>query len=328
VAVDPFTSFLVSWAAGKVLDKSFGTFVADIDTYVGSLIKSPLSEGWDEDLTADQISLVQTLRQTTPSRLGRFIAKFRNSRPRPIVLLGPSGVGKTCVALRLAGKTPERVMATKDAPETEKFVAGLKAINVISPPGYRLHGDYLDTVSRLMRSNQPPSVICVIVCGGFHATALPGFEGTLEKPNFSRPDQRGAIPATIEGFRKVCFREEELYLGDVFDTVAGHLRESIPWVVTVVNKRDLWWHYPDVMKRYESQRSGYGKALTKLRGPECFGAPDGSTSSHILFPAYLSDDGFGPDPSFQSTALRQAHMEADAMVLRAIVFNKYARGLG
>jgi hypothetical protein len=323
--IDPFLSFLGSWAARKVLDRGFSVFVEQIDTYAGSLLKSPLSEGWESTLTPDQESLIETIRQTTPSRIRKFVSMLRKDRPRPVILLGPSGVGKTCVALRLAGKTPDRVAATRDAPEIEKFVAGLKAIKVVSPPGYRLHGDYLDTVKKLITSKQPPSVVCLVVCGGFHATATKEHEGTLEKPNFSRPGLRKAA-LNIKEFRKICYREEELYLDDVFKMVAGKLQESIPWAITIANKRDLWWHDHSVLTRYDSRTSGYGRALHRILGPKCFGAPDNSTSSHILFPAYLSDDGFGPDPSFQSTALRQAHMEADAMILRALVFNKYARG--
>jgi hypothetical protein len=325
--LEPFLTFLGSWAARKVLDGSYSFFMEQIDTYTNSLIKSPIAEGWHTPLTPDQVSLVKTIQQTTPSRIRSFVATMRKARPRPIILLGPSGVGKTCVALRLAGKTPDRVVATRDTPETEKFVAGLKAIKVLSPPGYRLHGDYLDTVSELITSENPPSVVCIVVCGGFHATAKKEHEGTLDKPNFRRPGAT-VVPANIKEFRRMCYREEELYLQDVYEMVAGKLKESIPWVITIANKRDLWWHYAEVLKRYESSTSGYGRALNRLRGPECFGAPDKSTSSHILFPAYISDDGFGPDPSFESTALRQAHMEADAMILRALVFNKYARGVG
>ena len=57
--------------------------------------------------------------------------------------MGPSGVGKTCVALRLAARVPDRVTATKGETEIERFTTALKAINVYSPPGTYKHGDYL-----------------------------------------------------------------------------------------------------------------------------------------------------------------------------------------
>jgi hypothetical protein len=309
-----------------MLDQGIKSFLRNLNDQLASLETSPNFHGWDPGLTADQTHLLRTLRNTTKSKLKGFVARLLTARKHPIILMGPSGVGKTCVALRLAGKTPDRVTATKDKTEKERFVADLKAINVYSPPGTRKHGDYLDTITPLMTAKNAPGVVCMVVCAGFHSTADPDYLGTMSKANFDRPGRTGRRLATLQEFRAACLKEEVVYLNDVFDRIQGKMKTSIPWVITIVNMRDLWWKYKSALVRYTKDSSTYGRALAKLRGPAGWGAPDASTTEHTVFPAYLVDDGFGPAPSTQGTALRQAHMEADALILRALVFNKYSRG--
>lgn len=325
---DPFTAFLASWAASKMLDLGIDVFSrAAGDQLLRSLGDSPQSHQWPDELTSDQINLLRTVRNTKPSRIKSFVARLRTAKDRSIVLVAPSGVGKTCVAMRLAGQTPERVVATRNTPEVTRFVAALRAINVYAPPGHYLHGDYLDTISGLMTSHKPPSVIVMVTCGGYHATADPQYEGTIQEPNFDRPGRTGKRVAELKAFLDENLKEEVGYIRDLCARLKGKMRESIPWVITVVNKKDLWWKARvKTMNRYTSETSHYGVELLNLRGPRCIGAPDASTAQHVVFPAYIIDDGFGPSPSITSTCFRQAHMEADAMVLRSLVFNKYARG--
>ena len=302
-------------------------FKKEMDDYLNSLENSPKSHGWGEALTPNQVSLLQTLRNCSPSLLKTFVSKMKPDRKNPIVLIGPSGVGKTCVALRLAGKRPDRVSATKDKTDRTQFIADMEAINVYSPPGTYKHGNYLDTVVKLMTSKTPPSVVCMVVCSGFHATADGPYLGTLDKPNFNRPDKKKGVLKNLKEFRDFCLNEEIEYLNDLFERIKGKMKSSIPWVITIVNKKDLWWKYKNALNRYTSDNSVYSKTLAKLRGPEGWGAPDRSVTQHIVFPSYLVDDGFGPSPSIPGTSLRQANMEADTLILRGLVFNKYTRGI-
>lgn len=326
---DPFLLFFASWAAGKMLDQGLDVFSENVgEDLLNSLQSSPRSHDWNAELSPDQVSFLNTVRKTTPSRLKTFISKFRSRRKNAIVLLGPSGVGKTCVGIRLAGKIPDMVKATKTTPEIESFVPDLRAIDVYSPPGHSRHGDYLDTVTKLMTSRNPPKVILMIVCGGFHATATKDYTGKLDSPKYTRPGQKSPRPTNLQEFLSSCLKEEEDYLDDVYARISGNVRETIPWIITVVNKKDLWWRSKaKTMDRYVKETSDYGRKMLQLRGPSGLGAPDGTTIPHLVFPAYLADDGFGPSPSMSRTALRQAHMEADSMVLRALVFNKYTRAI-
>ena len=325
--IDLFTEFLIGWAAAKMLDLGIKRFQDQLSEQLSSLEHSPRAHGWKLALTQDQISLLRTLKHTPHSKLKAFITRINPTRKNSIVLMGPSGVGKTCVALRLAGRVPDRVTATKDKVEKDRFVADLRAINVFSPPGSYAHGDYLGKIAELMTSKNPPSVVGMVVCSGFHATADPDYLGTMSSGNFGRPGRTGKRLTTLREFRSACLREEIDYINAVFEKIKGKMQTAIPWVITIVNKKDLWWKYKLALNRYNSELSSYGKALKRLRGPSGWGAPDGSTTQHAVFPAYLVDDGFGPAPSIQGTSFRQAHMEADALILRAVVFNKYTRSV-
>jgi len=241
--------------------------------------------------------------------------------------LGPSGVGKSSVAMRLAGKNPEHVKASRGRGEVEKFIADLKKLNIISPPGHYIHGEYLSDFEKSVTSNSPPPLIIFVAAAGYHATAEDAYIGRLDRANYNRPGLRGGKPRKINTFVDLCLKEEEAYLEDIIEKISGKMKKSIPWVITIANKKDLWWDEREsVIKRYSSIESEYGKRLYQVRGNEGFGGPDQSTSNHIVFPAYLSDNGFSPNPAFKRTSLTQAHMEADSMILRALVFHKYLRG--
>jgi hypothetical protein len=325
--METFFVFLSQWLAGNILNSGARTIGRVLQEKILYLQRHPGNNGWNQPLTPEQEKLLEALKATKPIVWKRWFARMRTSAQRPIVVLGPSGVGKTIVGFHLAGIKPRRAVQMSDQIELQSLVAQLKAVDIHIAPGSLIHGEGPGRVFQKIVSDNPPKLVIIVIAGGYHATARATYIGDCNTPNYARPGSgRKALASSIEEFTKECREKEEIaFLEDLLDATKGLVRGRIPWVITVVNKRDLWQARGDsdeILKRYVDEESPYGSRLFEIRREWGLG----QLAAHDCFPAYLDDNGFTPDPKVTKRALTQADILADAMVLRALVFLRYTEG--
>lgn len=331
-----FLGFIFDWLGVKILDAGLSSAWKGLEQQLDSLIDQPTANGWDEEWTDEQRRFIHALKITHPSAWNRGIAQLKKAHSRPIIIIGPSGVGKTVVGLQLAGIEPRDVETSREM-EIKKLVGALREIKVYIAPGSFIHNEGAVKVLQKLTNQNAPKVVINVVAGGFHATASKGFIGDLTTPNFMRPGNDENVASNTNGFLAYCRDTEEVeYLDSVYQSCKGKIQTRIPWIISVVNKKDLWQALPDpksIANRYakknvkqmqKRQKSpNFGNMMHKLR--EEFSNGDTLTGYDSL-PVYLDNNGFYPDPKVRKLALPKSEMLADAMILRATVYLRYTEG--
>ncbi len=327
-----FLTLLVNFAAKKLFnlagDKTKRRLIEEIQKAANNPQSFGLEslnesqEGLIKDLITTQYSLWQQPLSLVPRPL---------LNESPIVIIGPSGVGKSMIADRLMGKEPNPSQLSSVRPE-------LRRIKVASwPPGVKLivaPGDWeedshgIKKVISIIASNKPPKIICLVTCYGYHAT-----EGFLYRGTYNRPSQDDDNNAeTQEEFIEKCLQEEIIYLKRFMKQMRKYLenqriteiRKRIPKVLLIINKKDLWQSNhkeSDVIQRYTNPDSEFGRVISNFR--RMVGLD--YEASYQVFPNYTFWGGFHPDPSVKASAFTREQAEASALVLRALIYNMYRR---
>jgi hypothetical protein len=318
--------FLASWLAETVLTESVKLTAGSIHQHVRDFRGNPKRYGWDKKLTERDERILDALQSTIPSTWKRVFLHGPLLAKQSIAIWGPSGTGKTLIASRLAGVLPKYAPPSSTKMEHEKIVAGWRGLNILTAPGSK-EQDEEGAIAKLKNSlvsATPPKIFCFVVAGGYHATAAQSLTKTFRRPGSEGED----VAEDIEGYRETCFKEEIDMLTEIRQHCSGKMKARVPVFLTVVNKRDLWGamdHPERILARYQSRRSSYGKIVAEICKSWGLGL---SPATHEVYPAYSFAGGFHPDNSIRSRALTAEDSEADAMLLRALIYYHYSDGVG
>lgn len=227
--------------------------------------------------------------------------------------------GKSFIGARLAGKEPNPSQAMSSELEHDSFIAGLRRSYIVIAPGSFLHGTSgLADLYELMKSRTPPKVICIVVADGFHATSSKLTTGYIRPGSGGNP-----VAQDLNGFREYCRTEEISYLGNLLEQFSqSNLRARIPALITIANKRDLWSAANQderIPLRYQEPASEYGQIIERMRTYFGFDNP----STHDIISMYTFGGGFQPNPNINARALTLGRAEADAMVLKSLIYYRY-----
>ena len=99
-----FLEFLAAYLASHVLDYGLSFSKKRLVEQLNGFQTDPNQYGWSTALTRQQNDLIKVLKRTKSSSWIRFFIHGPLLKDRPIAFIGPSGAGKTCIALRIAGK--------------------------------------------------------------------------------------------------------------------------------------------------------------------------------------------------------------------------------
>jgi adenylate kinase family enzyme len=318
-----FLEFLAGYIASKILSHGL-SFARDVLTEeLYKLRSNPRSVGWKSDgLTDEQQYLIEAIEKTLPITWRRHFIRGPLLKDRPIVIIGPSGVGKTLIASRIAGQKPGTVPSMSSGAERERLISGWQGNNIMVAPGSLQQDEKggINKVIKSIRSKKSPKVVVIVVAGGYHAT-----EAEILRNTFLRPGEDQPVADNLDEFIEYCLKEELAYIKFFLQKTHQKIRKRIPSIVTIVNKRDLWGARRDHkrrLSRYIEDSSEYGKLIQALRSEWGLHAP----SNHDIFPVYTFGGGFHPDQSIKAKALSLEAAEADAMVLRGLIFYQYTEG--
>ena len=318
--------FLGMWLAETLLTEGVKLTAANIQQYVEEFRKDPKRFGWDNALTERDERILEALKNTTPSAWKKIFLRGPLLAKKSIAIWGPSGTGKSIVASRLAGSLPTYAPASSTRMEQEKIVAGWRGLNILVAPGSH-EQDEEGAIAKLkaaMISTNPPQIFCFVVAGGYHATAAQSVYNTFRRPGSGGRD----VAKNVEGFRKVCLAEEISMLEEIRDHCAGRMKARIPVFLTVINKRDLWSAADQagtILSRYQGGRGRYRRTVSEICNLWALGK---APAEHDVFPSYTFAGGFHPDNQIKTRALTAADSEADAMMLRALIYYHYTEGAG
>ena len=329
-----FLAYIFTWLGGKILDAGLARTGKALEGQLDSLADSPDVHGWNDVWTEEQRKFIQALKQTHPSAWRRRIAYLKKSHSRPIIIIGPSGVGKTVVGLQLAGIEPKNV-ETSHKMEVKNLVASLREIKVYIAPGSFIHNEGAVKVLKKLTNKNAPKVVINVVAGGYHATASKGYYGDLDTPNLTRPGLDYNVASSTNGFLAYCRNVEEIaYLDSVYQHCKGKIQTRIPWIINVINKKDLWQASPahlSIMNRYAEHKvkpqgaknPNFGNRMYKLRKEFANGDV---LPGYESLSVYLDNNGFYPDPTVKKLALPKSEILADTMIMRATVYLRYTEG--
>jgi GTPase SAR1 family protein len=167
-----------------------------------------------------------------------------------ILIVGATGVGKTSLSKALASLTNE-VIAADDRtvfPSEHKIKIGNKFLSIMDTPGQRQFGTSRRQSYRQFLEQDFCGLINV-VADGYHEYDKGG------QVRAQAIDRNGkAAPAFLEGHR----RSELEQVAEWASSLRLNLKTR--WMITVVNKADLWWHERErVLFHYE--QGSYKTAL-------------------------------------------------------------------
>jgi hypothetical protein len=315
-----FLAFLAEYLGSKALDLAGQVSLHRLSEALSVLEGNPTAAGWtSQTLHPEERHLLESLRLTQNPEWYGWKAKIFTETDRPVALIGPSGTGKSKIAMRLSGSDPNVQTAQSSHAEHSRVLAYSRFCPIIVAPGHSTHGVAgLAKVKEVFEGKHPPKVVCVVVCDGFHATETDIFVGT-----YGRPGSLGAPVANdLEGFLDHCHGEEKESLRWYLESCK--VAHRIPSLITIVNKRDLWGRrqIQRVPERYTKAEGDYQKAITELANKWGFGQP----STHDLFPLYCHGGGFLPNEDLSASALTNRTAQADAAVLQALLYYRYTEG--
>lgn len=317
--------FLGLWLAGSLLTEGVKLSSKTLSDAIDLFQRDHRRLGWDQELTERDQRLLEALKNTSPAYWKRYILHGPLVKDRPIAIWGPSGTGKTIIADRIAGGSPKYTTQSSSTMERTKLISGWKGLNIFTAPG---SGEQDKDGSTVAIKNQligdtPPKVFCYVVSGGYHATSASYLTGTFQRPG----SQGEAVSETIEGYREKCLEEELMLLQDILKHCSGRMKTRIPVFLTIINKRDIWSAGSDsdqLISRYSGE-SDYTKIVKEICN--CWGLGN-APAVHEVYPCYSFAGGFHPDTNIQLQALTASNAEADAMVLRALIYYHYTDGAG
>ncbi|PRP95651.1 hypothetical protein ENSA5_37840 [Enhygromyxa salina] len=329
--LDSLRTFLIKRAARPMLDYT----LTILDEELRKLDDvSPPPEWQGGRLTPEQRQFVAMLPalQGDVSTTSHVRSWLRQAPKRGIILLGPSGVGKSQIDLRLRGKAPREDILYTAEDEARRLVLQGRRVPLLDTPGEPRHAmsGYANVLD-VMVGSEPPAIAVIVVAGGYLATSMPELRATFIRPN----SRAKPVAHTTDEFVSKCREEEATYLRELVDHCRAHAQtkgiEPVPQqrlrsVITVVNKRDLWGatssEQAATLARYRDPDSAFGVALQEFR--DAFGAPD--QHSHDVLPLFTHANGFHPDPTIAAQALTPFHSALDALILRTLVSYRYTGG--
>jgi hypothetical protein len=316
---------LGKFLAETLLTEGVKLTAASVQQHVADFRKDPKRYGWNETLTEREERILEALKNTIPSAWKKIFLRGPLLAKEPIAIWGPSGTGKSIVASRLAGSLPTYAPPSSTRLEQEKIVAGWRGLNILVAPGSH-EQDEEGAIAKLkaaMISRKPPKIFCFVVAGGYHATAAQSLYNTFRRPDSGGDD----VADDVKGFLERCLAEEVNMLEEIRDHCSGRMKARIPVFLTIINKRDLWGaaDRAAVLKRYQNTRTQYGKIVSEIC--KLWGLGN-AAATHETFSAYTFAGGFHPDNQIKTRALTAADSEADAMLLRALVYYHYTEGAG
>ncbi len=318
--MEAFLTFLASYVAGKALDLVGRVSQASLDDALSALEADPLQANWTSpELSVEQKRLLLAVRNIQNPRWWGWMAKMALVPKRSMALIGPSGTGKSRIALRLANRDPNLQLGQSRDIEDDRLLFHSRYCPILVAPGSTSHGvEGLAEIKRQFESDEPPKVVCVVVSDGFHATESDILAGT-----FARPDSMDdPVPSNLDEFLEYCRGEEIKSL--LWYLRSCEVRHRIPSIITLVNKRDLWGltHESMIPNRYTDLQSEYCKLISNLAENWGFGQP----STHEQFPFYCHGGGFLPKEDLAALALTPRTAMADTLIFQALLFYRYTEG--
>jgi energy-coupling factor transporter ATP-binding protein EcfA2 len=179
--------------------------------------------------------------------LDRLSAAFKKNHR--VLVLGCSGAGKTAFLESLTGAVPaaiSRLNRTEFA-QDHRIKISKSLFTFVDTPGQEGHTDLRLDAAR--RQRKPIAGIINVTAYGFH-------EGNIGKASAVSAGQAKASYLAAK-------REEEIRATAEWIGVFGS-RDYASWLITVVNKADLWWRDRDAVIEHYT-KGAYGKKMAAAK---------------------------------------------------------------
>jgi hypothetical protein len=216
--------------------------------------------GWIEPIdTIAAIRDIATEVSNSSDEIKRFVTRliFQFKNGKAIVpVFGVGGVGKSTLGRLLVSENPLDIAAPYTEswlPEVYDFKGNVPGNLLVAPGQKERVARHWPKLIEEVVSGKSFGIINVVAYG-YSSFNVPLREHDLFTP--------GIAPARfMEKYTDVIRREELKFLDTL---VEGILESRKPmWMITVINKQDLWWHQRDaVRKHYE--RGAYAAKVLRL----------------------------------------------------------------
>lgn len=198
--------------------------------------------------------------ETLEAALGKTVEKLlRRWRKRNILVLGFTGVGKTSLLRYMFGLQSQDEGQPTTRANRYIFKIGDTTFRAVDTPGHPTFKDLLDTEIDSLLGGTYHGVINVTAFG-------------YSQPQHGRPLREEDNPYTpvLKGGRpnpRYLERTRELEI-EYMQAWASLLdpRAKLKWVLTVVNKLDLWMSSEEAVVEHYGPTGAYGQRLTNLIG--------------------------------------------------------------
>ena len=236
-------------------------------------------------LDPEQLKIVRRLLKEDNSWAKRAFAQFQTLKRKGVLIVGPSGAGKTALFNYLTGEPrifPSGRTIKKQA-GTRRF--GSRIIQVIDTPG-GLHADLEKETYSFLEGGKAEILILVLANGFLDTASLPGF---------SRPG-KGQFSTFTEYISEA--RNEELTWLRQGNVVQVPPKKKFRYFLVVLNKMDLWANgVEEVLVQYKEGE--LGEAIQVVTSRWC--AAGVQPSYHVVSTLYDSFLGMPPSGLLSAT---------------------------
>ncbi len=188
------------------------------------------------------------------SKKPKILQNLTKNRQK-IAILGAGGVGKTSISLTLADKKNEISFEYQSSPnvEKEKFSNCILLVQAGQERRVEKHWEQFQT-----ELNNGAIQGCInVVAYGFHSTEQ------SSKAEFDFYSSGMSHQAFIQHYTDLHQRREIQLLKELKHSLKGFKKEL--WILTLVNKQDLWWSQQDEVRKFYTEGS-YNNIIEELRG--------------------------------------------------------------
>ena len=170
----------------------------------------------------------------------KLVARLKPANKRGILLVGPSGAGKTSLMNEITNRTPKLISTTEEI-DTRFVTLTQTLVAIHDSPGqfYRAAGEI-----NASAYDHKPTILALVMANGFLDTIGTGSE-------LKRPLEKPAV--NLKKYLAKAKSEELNWLKVFVELVKVPKNFKVKYLILVINKLDLWFqNHADVTAHYST----------------------------------------------------------------------------
>lgn len=192
----------------------------------------------------------------------KYAYNFFFAEPYYVLVYGASGAGKSefCRAFLEKPVTEVKPKRTHMYEEFDWVFEDGNKIRFLDLPGNKVYEDRRNKV--LKKISKKNYGIINVVSYGYHEAPGARDVKIFKVPN----DASEKIPVIDTQYHKLNLDMELEQAKEWIKCLGDSYRTNLRWVVTVLNKADVWWNDIDMIRNYYSEDGAYSKAVYEKHG--------------------------------------------------------------